>query len=80
MPLFLDWNKYVMRLDTPLRGFFVTFKHDDSSINSITFIFADGTTKRLGFSYGKHDGRAERYLMAKDEHLIGATIEYDYRG
>ena len=68
-------NEYVMPA-TPLNEIRITYRKYEDCINHLTLVYADGTTKRLGWSDG-NDGRVDRYLFAKDEHLIGATIEHD---
>jgi hypothetical protein len=66
-------NDYMMPA-TPLKEIIITYHMDDDIINHLILVYADGTTKRLGMSYS--DGRVDRYVFEKDEHLIGATIEH----
>lgn len=72
-------NEYLMP-ESPLLKIAITYDKNEQYINHLTLAFADGTSKRLGWSHAYHDGRVDRYSLSKNEHLIGATIEHSSNG
>lgn len=52
----------------------VGFNKDDRFIGSLTFTYADGTSKQLGKSGDKE--RVEIVKIGNDEHLAGAEIDH----
>lgn len=65
--------------ESPLTEISMTYGNNEVFINYMTLVFADGTSKRLGAS-GKDDGRVDTYKFARDEYIIGATMEHSAGG
>lgn len=64
--------------DVPLREIVITYSKYEDAIKQLTLVFQDSTIKQLGAS--SPEGRVDRYVLAKDEHIIGATIEHNSGG
>jgi len=59
----LKTNSEYLMPDTPLKEIVVTYNKHELWINHLTFVFVNGTNKRLGQS--KDDGRKEHYVFSK---------------
>jgi hypothetical protein len=64
--------------DVPVIEIVVRYNKNDTVICNLTFLFEDGTSKRLGEV--NTDGRVDQYEFSEGEYIIGATLEHKENG